>query len=227
MGCGSSTPAKAVQPSAATKPPSAAAAAKPASAAAQTSEPVVSVNLKLGADGSVAAEVIPTPTKGAAPGATAPAPTAEAPAAAEVPAGSSSACVLRVICVNDVYELDHMPRLKTAISQLKTENTVVLLAGDFLAPSLLSSLDSGRGMVDVMNDVGIEYVCFGNHEQDIAHKDMLKRIRESKFKWINTNAPTMPLDGVECPPHCAVTATGGRDVWLSRNTKHHDQCAIM
>ena len=52
--------------------------------------------------------------------------------------------MLRVICVNDVYELEHLPRLKTAVKELRTENTVVLLAGDFLAPSLLSSLDSGE-----------------------------------------------------------------------------------
>lgn len=68
---------------------------------------------------------------------------------------------------------------------------------------------AGMGMVDVMNDVGIEFVCFGNHEQDVAHKDMLKRIKESKFKWINTNAPSMPLDGVDCPAHCGVTVAGG------------------
>lgn len=127
------------------------------------------------------------------------------PTPADEPAAG---CTLRVIAINDVYELDNMPRLKTAIKQLRTANTVVLLAGDFLAPSLLSSLDAGRGMVDVMNNVGIEYVCFGNHEQDVAHRDMLKRIAESKFKWINTNAPTMPLDGVDCPAHCAVLAEG-------------------
>jgi len=42
-------------------------------------------------------------------------------------------------------------------------------------------------------------VCRGhsirNHEQDVAHKDMVKRIGESKFMWINTNAPSMPLPG--------------------------------
>lgn len=64
-------------------------------------------------------------------------------------------------------------------------------------------------MVDVMNNVGVEYVCFGNHEQDVAHKDMLKRIKESNFRWINTNAPTMPLEGVKCPAHWAVTVAGG------------------
>ena len=101
-----------------------------------------------------------------------------------------ASCTLRVFCVNDIYELDNMPRLKQAIKELRTTNTVVLLAGDFLAPSLLSSLDSGHGMVDVMNDVGIEYVCFGNHEQDVPHKEMLKRIKESHFKCV----PELPVE---------------------------------
>jgi hypothetical protein len=41
------------------------------------------------------------------------------------------------------------------------ENTIVVLPGDFVAPSLLSSLDRGKGMIDMMNRVGVNYVCFG------------------------------------------------------------------
>lgn len=37
------------------------------------------------------------------------------------------------------------------------------------------------GMVDVLNEAGIDYVCFGNHETDVPHVAMLERIRESKF----------------------------------------------
>jgi len=52
--------------------------------------------------------------------------------------------------VNDVYELENLPRFATA---KKVEasgagpnvTTIALLAGDFVAPSLLSSLDKGRG----------------------------------------------------------------------------------
>ena len=33
-------------------------------------------------------------------------------------------------------------------------NTITMLPGDFLAPSLLSSQDKGRGMVDLLNRVG-------------------------------------------------------------------------
>ena len=42
---------------------------------------------------------------------------------------------------------------------------LVTLAGDFVAPSMLSSLDKGAGMIDAL--IGVTHVCFGNHEDDI------------------------------------------------------------
>ena len=48
-------------------------------------------------------------------------------------------------------------------------------AGDFVAPSLLSSIDHGRGMVDVLNQVGVGVVCFGNHESDVQHESLAVR----------------------------------------------------
>ena len=71
-------------------------------------------------------------------------------------------------------------------------NTITMLPGDFLAPSLLSSLDKGFGMVDILNrvgGVGIQYVCFGNHETDVPIEEMRKRIGEFKGVWLNTNMP--------------------------------------
>eukprot|EP00121_Abeoforma_whisleri_P010737 Awhi_evm3s9900 len=69
---------------------------------------------------------------------------------------------LRIIQVNDVYLLDWFPQLATIIKEYRddADETVVFLSGDFLGPSLLSSLDHGRGMVDVMNLTGITHVCF-------------------------------------------------------------------
>ncbi|CAK0845347.1 unnamed protein product, partial [Prorocentrum cordatum] len=81
------------------------------------------------------------------------------------------ACRLRIIAVNDVYLLDNLPRLSTLVAQeangMPRQNVVTTLAGDFLAPSLLSSLDFGSGMVTCLNRVPVDYVCFGNHEQDL------------------------------------------------------------
>jgi 2',3'-cyclic-nucleotide 2'-phosphodiesterase (5'-nucleotidase family) len=88
----------------------------------------------------------------------------------------SEDCTLRVIFVNDVYELDNLPRLATCVREKSTANTIVMLPGDFLAPSLLSQLDYARGMVDCLNRCGMQYVCFGNHEADIPHPGEVVKI---------------------------------------------------
>jgi len=96
-------------------------------------------------------------------------------------------CTLRIIHLNDVYLLENFPHLKTLIETNKTENCITTLGGDFVAPSLLSSLDSAYGMIDAMNKTPIDYVCFGNHENDLPMDKLTKRIDESNFPWINTN----------------------------------------
>jgi 2',3'-cyclic-nucleotide 2'-phosphodiesterase (5'-nucleotidase family) len=45
-------------------------------------------------------------------------------------------------------------------------------------------------MVDCLNACGVQYVCFGNHENDIPWPELLDRIKESKFLWVNSNLKT-------------------------------------
>ena len=74
-----------------------------------------------------------------------------------VPA-SSRPLHLRILHINDVYKLDNFPSLKTLIDEQScpSENDdspdglCVILGGDFLGPSLLSSIDAGASMVDCM-----------------------------------------------------------------------------
>lgn len=96
---------------------------------------------------------------------------------------------LRIIQVNDVYELDNFPSFKTLVDDHKSQAdaTLVVMAGDFLGPSLLSSLDKGRGMVDVMNHCGFTHASIGNHEADVPSDAISQRIAQSNFCWINTN----------------------------------------
>lgn len=98
---------------------------------------------------------------------------------------------LRIVSVNDVYTLENLPRLKNLVRHYRTAPganvTLVVLAGDFVAPSLLSSLDCGRGMVDCMNDVGFTHVVLGNHEDDIKTAELHKRIGELQATCISTN----------------------------------------
>lgn len=113
--------------------------------------------------------------------------------------------------LNDVYEispLDNgkvggMARVATVRKDLLKENpnTVTVLSGDFLSPSVIGTLRhegkgiKGKQMVDVMNTVGVDWVCFGNHEFDLDQKDLQERINESNFNWLNTNALEKGIDG--------------------------------
>jgi 2',3'-cyclic-nucleotide 2'-phosphodiesterase (5'-nucleotidase family)/Ca2+-binding EF-hand superfamily protein len=99
---------------------------------------------------------------------------------------------LRIINVTDIYKLDNFPSLKTVLDVKKAEleglgRQISILTGDFLAPYLLSALDKGTGMVNMLNTTPIDYVIFGNHEDDIEHKFVCQRIAEYKGTWINTN----------------------------------------
>lgn len=106
-------------------------------------------------------------------------------------AQSTRACKLRIIAINDVYLLDNFPCLKTLISKesIGCSNVVTTLAGDFLGPSLLSSLDGGAGMIKVLNQCSLDLVCFGNHEADVPYRSLVQRIGEFKGTWLNSNMP--------------------------------------
>ncbi len=100
---------------------------------------------------------------------------------------------LRLVCINDVYTLDNLPKLKTFVSACldrgDADVTLTTLAGDFVSPSLLSSLDRGFGMVDCIDAVPITHVCFGNHEQDVPYEALIARAKQFRGTWLNTNMP--------------------------------------
>jgi 2',3'-cyclic-nucleotide 2'-phosphodiesterase (5'-nucleotidase family) len=122
---------------------------------------------------------------------------------------------LRIVQVNDVYTLENLPRLATLLRHhaetSPADAFLAVMAGDFLAPSILSSLDSGRGMVECLNALGITHVVLGNHEDDVPLAELRDRLRELHAKCLGTN-----LHGFE-PPLAAhdlveVSARGGRRV---------------
>lgn len=80
---------------------------------------------------------------------------------------------LRIVAFNDVYELDHLPHVQTVIRQYQPQ--LVLLAGDFLSPSTLSSIDGGKGMITTLRSIGVTHLCLGNHEADLTSLAKLRR----------------------------------------------------
>ena len=113
--------------------------------------------------------------------------------------------------LNDVYEIapiqggkfGGMARVETVHKDLLKENpnTMLVLAGDFLNPSLLGTIKvdgerlRGKQMVEVMNAMNFDLVAFGNHEFDISEKDLQKRLNESKFDWISANVKQKNKNG--------------------------------
>ena len=106
--------------------------------------------------------------------------------------------------VNDLYHIDSLadftnsdslilPRIATCLTRLRdyygTDQVFFCLPGDFLAPSCLSKQFKGAHMVSVLNQMGLDFVTFGNHEFDdpITREDLVDRIDQSNFKWIISN----------------------------------------
>jgi 2',3'-cyclic-nucleotide 2'-phosphodiesterase (5'-nucleotidase family) len=111
---------------------------------------------------------------------------------------------LNFVQVNDVYEIaplsggkeGGMARVATLKKKFQQQNpnTFLVMAGDFVSPSVYSSLPyegrpiRGRQMIDAMNAAGMDLVIFGNHEFDIKESELQSRIDESNFQWISSNA---------------------------------------
>jgi 5'-nucleotidase len=109
------------------------------------------------------------------------------------------ACTVRVtlLQVNDVYRftpadrgarggLARVSTLRKRIMQ-ESPHTLFLLSGDTISPSVESITYKGAQMIDAWNQVGLDYSVFGNHEFDYGDEELLKRVRESKFRWLGAN----------------------------------------
>ncbi len=105
--------------------------------------------------------------------------------------------------INDVYEIAPLSggkeggiaRVATIKKnyQRQNPNTFLVIAGDFLSPSVYNSLKDdgkairGQQMVQALNAAGMDLAIFGNHEFDIKESELLERINESNFQWISSN----------------------------------------
>lgn len=118
-------------------------------------------------------------------------------------AGDNGKIDITIVQINDVYEIapldggkaGGMARVATVKKeqQSKNPNTIMVMAGDFLSPSVYNSLKfegkriRGKQMVETMNTAGVDIAVFGNHEFDISEFDLQSRINESKFQWVSSN----------------------------------------
>jgi 2',3'-cyclic-nucleotide 2'-phosphodiesterase (5'-nucleotidase family) len=69
----------------------------------------------------------------------------------------------------------------------ESPHTLLVIAGDFLSPSTMSSLFQGGQMVAALNESGLDLATFGNHEFDFGEWAARERMRESRFTWVSSN----------------------------------------
>lgn len=117
---------------------------------------------------------------------------------------SDGKITIDLLQINDVYEiapLDNdriggMARIATLKKQFQhqNQNTLLIMAEDFLSPSVFNSVKSpsdeniaGKQMIAAMNVAGVDLATFGNHEFDVPYNVLQQRMNESSFQWVSSN----------------------------------------
>ncbi len=102
---------------------------------------------------------------------------------------------LTILQINDVYStipisgtggLARVATLKKDVAQ-SGHPVILALAGDFLSPSVASSVFKGEQMIATLNAAGLDYATLGNHEFDFGIDVLKQRMAESKFTWVVSN----------------------------------------
>jgi 5'-nucleotidase len=118
---------------------------------------------------------------------------------------------LTLLQINDVYvttpvdggKAGGLARVAALKKKLAAEGRPVLLAlpGDFLSPSVASSVFKGKQMIDALNATGVDIATLGNHEFDFGPDVLRERMKEAKWKWVVSNttdlATKKPLGGAD------------------------------
>ena len=99
--------------------------------------------------------------------------------------------------VNDIYTLEPVDqgrrggiaRLATLAkaAKVRNPNSVFVLAGDTISPSVMSTFLRGEQMIAGLNAAGLDLATFGNHEFDFGPDILKERMRESRFTWVSAN----------------------------------------
>jgi 2',3'-cyclic-nucleotide 2'-phosphodiesterase (5'-nucleotidase family) len=127
-------------------------------------------------------------------------------AAGVLPSSTSDAspkqALLSLLTINDVYEFETIDGIggfgptttwlhrERSRATRKGGHSLFFVCGDFMSASRLGNVHKGAHMVHLFNEMGVDYVVFGNHEFDFGNEVLRTRIKESKFKWLGTNVLT-------------------------------------
>ena len=110
----------------------------------------------------------------------------------EEPSSPRAHAPLTILQLNDVYSatpvdgtggLARVAMLKQQLAAAG-RTPLLVLAGDFLSPSVASSVFKGEQMVASLNAAGLDLATLGNHEFDFGVDILLQRMREATWQWV-------------------------------------------
>ena len=128
------------------------------------------------------------------------------PAFVEESSAPRARASLTILQINDIYStvpiagrggLARVAALKQLLAK-EGRTPLLVLAGDFLSPSVASSVFKGEQMVAALNAAGLDIATLGNHEFDFGIDVLRQRIAESKWTWVISNLADpagRPLEG--------------------------------
>ncbi|MDD5009327.1 MAG: 5'-nucleotidase C-terminal domain-containing protein [Syntrophorhabdaceae bacterium] len=74
----------------------------------------------------------------------------------------------------------------------KEKPTLLLAAGDMIQGSPFANLFQGKPVIEIMNKMGFDAMCVGNHEFDYGKDILRERIAEATFPVLGANVKGMP-----------------------------------
>ena len=120
-----------------------------------------------------------------------------APARAQQPQDfvARSAAPVTFLQLNDVYNTlptdgqGGLARVATLKQNLAAAGRTpfLVIAGDFLSPSVASSVFKGEHIIAALNAAGLDLATLGNHEFDFGDDVLIQRMKESTFQWVISN----------------------------------------
>ncbi len=113
----------------------------------------------------------------------------------EEPSSPRQVAPLTILQINDVYStvpidgMGGLARVATVKARLAAagRTPLLMIAGDFLSPSVASSIFKGEQMVAALGAAGLDMATLGNHEFDFGPDVLLQRMAEAKWQWVVSN----------------------------------------
>lgn len=111
---------------------------------------------------------------------------------------------------NGVEEVGGIARVATLIRQTREENsgknvrTLVLVAGDILQGTPMSTVFKGEPDIRCLNALGVDAMTVGNHEFDFGLDNFLKLKKQAAFPFLSANIILKESSGLLCQQVLAV-----------------------